>query len=150
MPTGPGPMDGCQRVVLADPEIDYATNIIGNVSSLDAGPAWAVQNGIGGAAIESGDATAGLNLTSEIVAEQVIYITDIIISSDTEMKITIQEATNDVAGTNIIVLYVPANFVGQITPRSFIQVTGAAGKKVRAVASAAGNISITFLYKTNI
>lgn len=150
MPNGPGTSTGCQRVCLADAETDGNGGYESSVAILDGGPAWAVQNGLGTGAISSADATTGLDLTSELPADQVIQITDMIISVDTAMTVTIEEATSGVGGTNIVVLYMAANTTIQITPRSWIQVNGASGKKVRAITSAAGNISITFLFRSNI
>lgn len=150
MPNGPGTSTGCQRVCLADADSDGNGGYESSVAILDGGPAWAVQNGVGTGAISSSDATSGMDLTSELPADQVIQITDMIISVGADMTVTIEEATSGVGGTNIVVLYMAANTTIQITPRSWIQVNGASGKKVRAITSAAGNISITFLYRSNI
>jgi hypothetical protein len=76
--------------------------------------------------------SAGLNIT----------VTDLIISVDTEMSVTLQEETS---GTVIGRYHLPARGTVQLTPRAYFRLP-TADKKLQAVASAVGNVDITVMY----
>lgn len=150
MALGPGQADGAQRMVLAELIADQAgwpSGYAPNVSSMDAGPAWADS---AFNAIQSSNATSGMDLTAEIPPDDELRITDVIISVDTDMKVTIEEATNDVSGNARFVVFMAANTTIQITTRGWLTVAGASGKKIRAITSAAGNIAVTLMTKAKI
>lgn len=111
------------------------TNSIGGTK--DNGPQWTPTRTY--TAITTATTT---DITVAPTGGQKIYADDILISSDTAMGISIIEETS---GTVFSKVYVPANGTVQITLRDGIK-AAVADKKLRAITSAAGNVSITCCY----
>lgn len=82
------------------------------------------------------------DITAAPTGGQKIYADDIIISTDTAQTISIVEETS---GTVFAVFYMTASSTVQITPRDGLK-AAVADKKLRAITSAAGNVSITACY----
>lgn len=122
------------------PALPAGTNNIG--ATTDGGAGWASVFGVSGAAVLSANATGGVDVTGAPTAGQKLVITDIVVSTDTAMAITFEEETS---GTDIFKVFLPANGTAQITPRSKCKLA-TADKKLRAVASVAGNIAVTVFY----
>lgn len=147
MPQGPGPSDGCQRVVISEMESDANGNYDAILTSLDGGPGW--NTGVGSDAyprqvIESADASAGVVITVDPEPTETISVTDLIISVDTAMTVTIRDNSSPTP-LKLFKFFMPANGTIQITPRGWLQVT--TGKKLSVITSASGNIAITSFYK---
>ncbi len=106
--------------------------------SKDDGPAWTSAY----LQTASADARAGVDVTAAPASGQKLVIDDVIISTDTAMKVTLEEETS---GTDVVVLFLPANGSAQVTPRGRIKLA-TADKKLRLVASAAGNVAVTVCY----
>jgi len=104
----------------------------------DGGPAWTSSYLF----TTSADATGGANITGAPTSGQKIVVTDILISVDTAMFVSLLEETS---GTEIARVYLPANGSAQITPRSRWKLP-VADKKLRIDASVAGNVSVTCWY----
>lgn len=151
MRIGPGSGDGCQRVVLADSPSSDNGGVLAATAVYDGGQAWVTQFGIeANTAIESADAQSGVAITPEIVENQTIEFTDLVISVEDDQKVTIYIDNNGTPGSSIYVLYMSARSVVQLTTRSWPNIPGATGRTVKVMTSAAGNISITPLFKTNV
>lgn len=147
MPLGNGPADGCQRMVVSTEDVDIGGNYEPSLTSRDGGPGW--NTGVGSdafprQAVQSSDATgAGVAITVDPETTETLAVTDLIISVDTAMSVTIKD--NDGTPKTLFKFYMAANSTIQITPRGWLQVT--LGKKLIAIASVSGNISITSFYK---
>lgn len=91
------------------------------------------------ATITSADARSATQVKAATAGSS-IYITDLIISTDTAMNIKLQDNTGS---PNVLMqpIYVPANSVFSKTFSTPIQV--ASGKELDVVASASGNVSVT-------
>lgn len=89
--------------------------------------------------VTSADATGGLTVKSA-TAGKTYFVTDLIISTDTEMSVELQDSDN----TPILQqIYLPATSVFSKTFDSPLAVT--LSKGLKAVASAAGNVSVTIV-----
>jgi hypothetical protein len=117
----------------------------GNQPSTDNGPAWTSAHGIAGLPFTSADQHAAVaSVTDAPTAGKKLVVTDLFFSCDTAMSVTFKEETGGavVAGP----FYCPANFVGQLTPRSKAWKLSAANKKLQAITSVAGNIMVDAHY----
>lgn len=123
------------------------TDSAGNVATKDAGAAWASVLGVAGVAFTSADATTAAAVTDAPTGGQKLVITDIIVSSDTAMFLIFHEEST--AGTIIWKVFLPANGSAQFTPRGKIKLP-TVDKKLMVDASAAGNISVTALYYSEV
>ncbi len=122
-----------------------AADAIG-MSTKDNGPAWTGFVGVSGEGVTSANATGGLNLTDAPTAGLKHVITDVVISVDTAMLVTLREET-----TNKVLarFYMPANGTVQYTPRTPKKLSTAL-KKLQALASGAGNIAVTAHYYSEV
>lgn len=113
--------------------ITTGTNTIG--ATKDAGPNWTSTHTI----VNSADMTGAADVSPAPTAGQKIVITDVIISVGTAMALTLLEETSGtvVGGP----YYLSANSTLPITPRSEWKLA-TADRKLRADASAAGNITV--------
>lgn len=104
----------------------------------DNGPAWtsAYQH------TASADASAGADATAAPTAGQKIVVDDIIVSTAVALTVTFEDES---AGTDLLVLYMPANGVAQVTPRGRIKLP-VADKKLRVKTSGAGAVACTVVY----
>jgi len=88
----------------------------------------------------SADMTSGADVTPAPASGKRLVITDLIISVDTAMSVTLREETS---GTTLHgPYYLPANGTIQITPRGEASRLATVDKKVQAIASATGNITV--------
>lgn len=109
----------------------------------DAGPSWTSVFGVSGARVTSADMSgSAASVTDAPTTGQKIVVTDVIVSVDTAMRVDLKEETS---GTVVMSLYLPANGVAQVTPRSKLKLA-TANKKLQAQTSASGNIAITAFY----
>jgi len=114
----------------------------------DDGPSWGSRLGVtgslGGACVTSSDASGSdLILTDTPPAQNKIVIDDLIVSTDTTMRLDIMEENT----RRLLVRgYIPANggFI-QLTPRDHLK-TSVAGNRIILRASVSGNIAISCLY----
>lgn len=111
----------------------------------DAGPAWTPSFGVSGAAVLSANATGGVDVTDAPTSGQKLVIDDIVVSTDTAMAVTLEEETT---GTDKFKLYLAANSTAQITLRNGVKLD-TVNKKLRAVASVAGNVSVSISYHSS-
>lgn len=91
------------------------------------------------ATITSANATTATTIKANATASTSIYITDLIISTDTAMNIQLQDST----GTPVVMMeqiYMPAVSVFSKTFRIPIKVTAA--KDLNVITSVSGNISV--------
>jgi len=104
----------------------------------DSGPAWtsAYQH------TASADASAGADATAAPTAGQKIVVDDIILSTGVALTVTFEDES---AGTDLLVLYMPANGAAQVTPRGRIKLP-VADKKLRIKTSGAGAVACTVCY----
>jgi len=104
----------------------------------DNGPAWtsSYQH------TASADASSGADATAAPASGQKIVVDDIILSTGVALTVTFEDET---AGTDLLVLYMPANGVAQVTPRGRIKLP-VADKKLRIKTSAAGAVACTVCY----
>lgn len=100
----------------------------------DAGPDWKTSRKI----VNSADMTSLTDITD--APDKKLVLTDLLISVDTAMNVTIKEETTGVILCGPI--YLAANSTVQVTTRGEMSKTTTIGKKVQAIASAAGNITI--------
>lgn len=101
----------------------------------DAGPAQTVTRTY----TTSSDATGTIAISPAASAGMRLVATDIIISVDTAMAITIQEETS---GTVFAKVYLPQNGTCLLQPRGYLK-TAIPTKKFYLDASASGNVSVT-------
>lgn len=111
----------------------------------DAGPSWTSAHGIAGVPFTSADQhSAAASVTPAPTSGQKLVVTDLFFSTDTAMNVTFKEETS---GTVISgPYYVPANFAGQLTPRSKAWKLPVADKKLQVITSVAGNIMVDAHY----
>lgn len=134
-------VDAAGNVLPASPVIGAGSAAIGSVK--DGGPAWTTSRGIAGARFSSADQSAAVaSVTDAPTAGQKLVITDLLISSDTALRL---DFNIESSATVIETVYMAANETKQITVRSQWKL-GTADKKLQVQASAAGNISITPFY----
>lgn len=135
---------GTVKVYSLDPSEAAALTIVGlatftedTTMAFDAGPAYTPNR----FNVNNADMTGGTIITNAPAATQLLINDDLVITTDTAMNVTIQEET-----TNTVLLgpiYVSANFPTQITMRDGNCVTATRGKRLVAVASVTGHISVT-------
>lgn len=123
-----------------DQTTDGTTN---RVNATDAGPAWTSARGVAGVRFTSADQSAGVaSVTSAPTSGQKLVITDLVVSSDTALRIDFNVESD---ATVIETMYLAANSTVQQTIRSKWKL-GTADKKLQVRTSAAGNISVTPYY----
>lgn len=111
--------------------------------SADAGLAFQSRRGIAGVPFASADASgSAAAVTDTPDAEHVLNITDLLISSDADLRLDFTEETT---GTVVCKVYVAAGQTLQFTPRGNWPLW-TKGKRLMVQASAAGNISILPFY----
>lgn len=122
--------------------IAAGANTIGNTK--DAGPSWTSVHGVSSVPFTSADATTAASVSDSPTAGQKLVLTDLIMSSDTALSLTIRCETSNVviAGP----FYLAAGSSLQVTPRSKAWKTATADKKLQVIASLAGNISVDAHY----
>lgn len=108
------------------------------VPTSDSGPTWTDSR----ANISSADLTSAADLTTAPTAGQKIVVTDLVVSADTAMRVDFIEETS---GTILFSAFLPDNGTVPFTTRGKFKLD-TADKKLRAQASAAGNIRIFCLY----
>lgn len=108
------------------------------VVAQDDGPAQAITQTF----TTSADMTTATAITNAPAAGEQIVATDIIISTDTQLTLTLQEETS---GTPLARYYLPAYGTIQLTPRGYFRVPNT-DLRLMAIASVAGNVSITTMY----
>lgn len=101
----------------------------------DAGPAQTITRTY----TTSADATGTVAISPAASAGMRLCATDILISVDTAMSVTIQEETS---GTVFAKVYLPANGGCHLAPRGYFK-TAIPTKKFYIDASASGNVSVT-------
>lgn len=134
-----------QIVKLAHGAADSVTLVssASGIPTSDTGPAWTSSFGVSAAAVTSANmSAAAVAVTDAPTLGQKIVVDDIILSTDTAMRVDLKEETS---GTIKVSLYLPANGIVQITTRSKFKL-GTADKKLQVQTSVAGNIAITTLY----
>jgi hypothetical protein len=115
------------------------TNVVGG--ALDAGPGWTT----GHTPTNSADmSAAAADVTAAPAAGQRLVLTDLTISVDTAMSVTITEETSGTVMHGPF--YMAANSTIQITTRGRMSKLATAGKKYQAQSSAAGNITVETWY----
>lgn len=112
------------------------------VPTSDAGPSWTSAY----LHYASADASGGADATAAPTSGQKIVVDDIIVSTGAALTVTFEEETT---GTDMLVLYLPANGVAQVTPRGKLKLA-TADKKLRVKASGAGNIACTVFYHSEV
>lgn len=109
----------------------------------DNGAAWTSVFGVSGAPFASADqSAAAASVTDAPTSGQKLVITDVIISVDTAMTVTLKEETS---GTIFGKYYMAANSTLQITTRGKRKLA-TANKKLQVQTSVAGNISVNVGY----
>jgi hypothetical protein len=105
-------------------------------STTDGGTTWTATK----MTTNSADMTTAANVSAAPTSGQKLVLTDLVISTDTAMNVTLKEETTHtvLAGP----YYLPANGTIQITPRSRYLKTATVDKHIQAVASLAGNLTI--------
>lgn len=117
-------------------------------ASKDAGPDWTTAWGIANLPYSSGDATAGVAVTDAPTAGMKLVLDDLTISTDTPMAVTLKcETTN-------VVLFGPINVLAGVpyswTSRGKGVKAATADKKIKAFASAVGNITVHAGYHSEV
>lgn len=115
---------------------EYALVVSGSIG--DNGPGWTSVYTY----TTSADMSSVADITDAPTAGERLVITDIIISSDTQMLFEFKEETS---GTVIGAIRLPADGTVQLTPRSSWKLP-TADKKLQGDASVAGNVYITVFY----
>lgn len=110
-------------------------------TSLDGGSSWTSVHTV----VNSSDMTTEANVSPAPASGQKLVLTDLLVSVDTAMSVTIKEETSgDVVHGPF---YMAANSVVQLTTRSKMSKLETADKKLQAVASVSGNITVeTWVY----
>jgi len=114
----------------------------GNNGVVDKGAGWTSVYGVSGAAVVSADITTATAVTGAPASGQKLIITDILVSSDTDMNILFEEETS---GTDLCKLFLKAGVPFHYVPRSKNKLA-AADKKLTAKSSVSGNVGITVSY----
>jgi hypothetical protein len=104
-------------------------------ASLDGGPNWTTTYTY----TTSADMQTAADISPAPTSGEYLVITDIVISSDTQMLFVFQEETS---GTVIGAVRLPADGSAQITPRG-TWILPVADKKLQGDASASGNVYLT-------
>lgn len=109
----------------------------------DGGPGMTTSLGVTGARVTSADASgAALSVTDAPTSGQKLVFTDIIVSSDTALRLDFKIET---AGTILFSIYMGAGTTVNLVPRGKLKLA-TADKKLQVQASVAGNIGVTALY----
>jgi hypothetical protein len=124
--------------------IPAGTNNIG--ATTDAGSAITVSWGVSGAPVESADMTTAANVTDAPTTGQKLVLVDAFIGVSAAMNILIEEESS---GNDRLRLYFPGAGNYQVTPRAKFK-HSTADKKFTCKASAAGAVSITFAYYSEV
>jgi len=90
----------------------------------------------------SGNATSAAAITTAPDSGKTLVITDLIISSDTNMSLSFTEETT---GTVLLKIFIAANSSFHFCPTGKFKLN-TAGKKLQVTASVSGNISILAFY----
>ena len=136
------------------PSTAVVGHVIGNASTAitggnyDAGPIWATKHKI----TNSSDMSAGALITNAPTTTLKIRITDLLISPDGAMSITLREETTGTTGTIVGgPYYLSADSVVQITTRGDMWGASsdgpAADKAIQAVASTSGYVTLEAWWK---
>lgn len=104
----------------------------------DSGPDWESSSKY----TTSANMSAAADITDAPTADEKLVITDIILSSDTQMLFEFKEETS---GTVIGAVRLPVDSTIQITPRTK-WVLPTANRKLQGQASAPGNVYVTVFY----
>lgn len=107
-------------------------------ATMDAGPAWTPAY----LHTASADGSSGADATAAPTSGQKIVIDDIIVSTGAALTVTFEEETS---GTDVLILYMAANGIAQVTPRGKIKLP-VADKKLRVKTSGAGAVAVTICY----
>lgn len=109
--------------------------------TLDAGPAWATDFGVGGELYTSADLSGGPDSVTDLpVVGQKLVITDVEISVDTAMRVDLS-----CAGTIIASVYMAANSTVNLITRSKRKLP-VVDSRLRVQTSVEGNISVGVFY----
>lgn len=109
----------------------------------DGGFAFTTSLGVTGARFTSADASgAAASITDAPTTGQKIVLTDIILSSDTALRLDLKEETS---GTILASIYMGAGTTVNVVTRGKLKLA-TANKKLQIQASAAGNISATAIF----
>lgn len=103
--------------------------------SKDAGPSWNPQYQL----TSSADLTTAADCTGSPASGKVIVLDDLVISTDTNMRVDIREKTDD---SVLFSAYMSANVPAQFTLRNHVCKSTTADDPLEAIASAAGNIRV--------
>lgn len=126
--------DGTESLVVV-PFGSVGVTAAAAAATKDAGPSQSLTRTY----TNSADMTTAAQITPAPATGQKIVAMDILVSTDTAMKFSIQMETSNNILTEV---YLAANSSAQITLRGFIK-GDANGKKLFGKASAAGNVGIT-------
>ena len=116
--------------------IAAGSNTIGGTT--DEGPGWTSAYTY----TTSADMSSAADITAAPTGSQKLVITDIILSSDTQMLFVFKEETS---GNTIGAVRLPADGTVQLTPRTAWKLP-TADRKLQGDASAAGNVYVTVFY----
>ena len=94
----------------------------------------------------SSNMSTAADITAAPTSGMKLIITDIILSSDTQMLFSFREETSD---TVIGAVRLPADGTVQLTPRSTWKLP-VADKKLQGYASTSGNVYVTVLYYSEV
>ncbi len=110
----------------------------------DAGPSWTTVWGVTAAPVSSNDMSSVASVTDAPTTGQKLVIDDIIVSANVAMSVTFKCETSAevIAGP----LYLPASGSMQITPRGKGPKLPTANKKLQAITSGTGAISVLVGY----
>lgn len=112
-------------------------------ASADAGHAYESKAGLAGIPFASADQSATAAVITDLPDQyQIQHLTDLLITSDTDLLLTFTEETSDRVVAKIRAV---ANRTQQFTPRGNWALR-VAGKRLKVQASIAGNISILPFY----
>lgn len=136
-----GPLTDTQlRAADVKVSLDGEAVVLGAGSALigaasDAGPSQTVTRTY----TASADMSTAADISPSPASGQKIVAMDILVSTDTAMNFSIQEASS---ATVFAKVFLPANGTAQMTLRGFIK-TAVADRKLQGKASVAGNVAIT-------
>jgi hypothetical protein len=121
--------------------------IIGAVQ--DAGVSWVSVDGIAGVPFTSADQhLTAVNCTDAPTTSQKLVITDLIVSVDAAMSVTFKEETSGIVVVGP--LYMAANAVVQLTPRSKIWKLGSINTHLQVITSVTGHIMVDAGYYSEV
>lgn len=139
-----GAQNGDTVLVLLGKLLKKMTGGVTNaLATADAGPAWTTVRGVSGAQFSSADASgAAASVTDAPTTGQKLVLTDVIVSTDTAMRVDLKEETS---GTVVVSLYLGANSTVNLVTRGKLKLA-AADKKLQVQTSVAGNVRVQTLY----